>query len=237
MDAIEPLDGVGFVSDDGRRLRMDPGVEEHLVGVDVADPGDPGLVEEQALDAALSRAEDGRELREARSPSGSGPRPASSPQDGSGSPSRQSRKPNFRTSRKRSSFRPSSKRTTRRACLSRGVRGGGEQELAGHLEVEDERPAALALDEEHLAATPDAEDAAAAHRLEAFPPARSERAAGRGARSRRSRGPDARARASGRWFRLRAARACGHFIQAEGVEGSLAGRVTTNGQESPARSR
>ena len=37
---------------------MDPGLEEHLVGVDVADAGDPRLVEEQALDAALPRRED-----------------------------------------------------------------------------------------------------------------------------------------------------------------------------------
>ncbi len=47
----------------------------------------------------------------------------------------------------------------------------GEQELTGHLEMEDERPGALALDEEHLAATPDAEDAAAAQGLERPPPA------------------------------------------------------------------
>ena len=33
-------------------FRVDAGFEEHLVGVDVPDAGDPPLVEEDALDAA-----------------------------------------------------------------------------------------------------------------------------------------------------------------------------------------
>ena len=41
-----------------------------------------------------------------------------------------------------------------------------ERELAGHLQMEDKRPAALELDEEHLAPPTDAEDAPAQQRLE-----------------------------------------------------------------------
>ena len=44
----------------GGAQRMDPGAEQRLVGVDVADPGDPPLVEHERLDRRLAAARDPR---------------------------------------------------------------------------------------------------------------------------------------------------------------------------------
>jgi hypothetical protein len=52
-----------------------------------------------------------------------------------------------------------------------------EKELAGHLQVENEREAALESNEEQLAAPPDAANAAAAQGTEPLPPAGPEQGA------------------------------------------------------------
>jgi len=48
---------------------------------------------------------------------------------------------------------------------------GGKEELAGHLEVEDERATAFELDEEHLPSTAGAENPAAHQRIKPLPSA------------------------------------------------------------------
>ena len=166
---VEPLDGTGPERGRGR-LRVDPGLEERLVGVDIADAGDPRLVEEEALDAAPAPLQDGPELgqvnfkrlgAQAGQLAARGRRIALDAEQEAeladvaeaelvAAVAEADDEPRVFVSR-----RP----------LPR------EQELAGHLEVEDERPPALDLDEEHLAAPADSDDAAAAQRLEPLPPA------------------------------------------------------------------
>jgi hypothetical protein len=169
---VEPLDGLGPERRRGR-LRVDARVEERLVGVDVAHTGDAGLVEEQALDPAATGPEDVPEL-------------GRSDLEGLGAEAGQLAAGALRLALETEQeaeladvaeadlVPPVLEADDQPDVLVARRPLGREQELPGHLQMENERPGALALDEEHLAPAPDAEDAAAAQGLERFPAARPE---------------------------------------------------------------
>jgi len=152
---------------------MDPGVEEHLIGVNIADPGDPGLIEEEALDAASSHFKDIREVGESDFERfGAQARELAAGAFGRAVEAEEETElPDVAEAE----LVPAVLELYGQAhMLVARLRLGGEQELAGHLEVEDERPAAFDLDEEHLAPASNAEDPAADQAAQAARPAAAE---------------------------------------------------------------
>ncbi len=111
---------------------MEPRRPERLVGVDVADPGEERLVEQERLEPALPPSHGRRNARTSNAgSSGSGPNAANTavpPTSVTSSPVTGSRpyrpiRPNLRMSRKRSS-RPSASSRTSRTYGSSGVSAG-----------------------------------------------------------------------------------------------------------------
>src|SRR5512136_267480 len=152
---------------------MEASLEERLVGVDVADAGDKGLIEEQRLDPSPAAGEDraeslGPDLERLGAEAG---------QLAAGAlrlALEAEQEAELADVAETDLVAPVLEADHQPDVLVARRAFGREQELAGHLQVEDERPRALALDEEHLAPAPDAQNAAAAQGLERLPAARPE---------------------------------------------------------------
>jgi len=137
--------------------------EQNLVGVDISDAGQGGLIEEEALEAGLPAGQDG-------------------PKPGEGNPKRLGAE----SSQERTAaqlVRPRDAHISELAhvpedeparlvpegeydmgVLIQPARISREQESPGHLEMEYDRPAALAIDQDELPAPPDASDGPPAQR-------------------------------------------------------------------------
>ena len=213
--------------------RIDPAGEsgcssrpvQRLVGVDVADPGDPRLVEQERLQRRRPARGDpadqlGREVRRRAARPRAGRRGRASSSRGVeqrgvaeaarvGEPAARGR----RRARARPAGRPA--RSALALVEPRSIAEAptllaalGQQQVAGHPQVHDQRRAVVEAEQQVLAAPPDRLDLAgrrAAPRSAPAAPAAS--SARRGSAQRRSAARRSRARAGGGWSRPRAARA------------------------------
>ena len=134
---------------------MDSRPEKHFVGVDVADPGDRLLVEEQGLHGAAPRFHEARERGEA----GLERLGAEGFDLGSGrGRPRAAHEPEFPDIVEMKLDPPARKGDYEAGMLGRSAPRPGKQELSGHLQMENEGPAAFAADERELAAAPEGRD-------------------------------------------------------------------------------
>ena len=146
-----------------RAQRMDPGAEQRLVGVDVADAGDLALIEQERLDR---RAADPRErvevrAREARARTARSPSRAAKNASRASPPSASSPVPKRRGSSKISS-RPSS--SAKRTRAWRGGSGGSSSSVPVMRRWSMQVDVVLELPDQVLAAPPERLDASAGHR-------------------------------------------------------------------------
>ena len=187
--AVQALD-VGPAYPRRRQLRMDLRRPQRLVGVDVAEPGDDALVEQDGLDRRLAPAQRRvQELGRERVRERLGAEPER--EERGDAPRRRAAAPTSRSGGGRCSAtsEPSSSSSSARSAARRLLARAASQEVAGHPQVDGQRLAVVEPQQQVLAAALDALD------REAREGGRDRARAARGARAaRRRRG---RARSSG----------------------------------------
>jgi hypothetical protein len=152
----------------GRGFRVDSCIEENFVGVDVPDSGDRSLVEKNGLDAPFPSGKDRREFLESDL-KGLGTESGQFPATDVGITIDRNTETEFPDVVKTQFVGAVPEPQDKARMLVDGLPAPGETKLSGHLQMKNDRPAAFAGDQDHLAAPSHFQNAEAAEGGQSVP--------------------------------------------------------------------